>query len=95
MAVLQVELVAADRTVWRGEASMVLARTTDGELGVLPGHTPLLGVLVEGEVRISPSTGEVLSADVGGGFLSVDHDRVVVVAESVTVAERAAVRPGV
>ena len=31
---------------------MVLARTIDGELGILPGHTPLLGVLVEGEVRI-------------------------------------------
>ncbi len=52
MSHLQVELVAADRKVWEGEANMVVARTVDGELGILPGHTPLLGVLVEGEVRI-------------------------------------------
>ena len=52
MSHLQVELVAADRKVWEGEADMVVARTVDGELGILPGHTPLLGVLVEGEVRI-------------------------------------------
>ena len=52
MSSLQVELVAADRKVWEGEARMVSARTVDGELGILPGHTPLLGVLVEGDVRI-------------------------------------------
>ena len=94
MAALQVELVAADRKVWTGEASQLLARTTDGELGILPGHTPILGVLVEGEVRITPSDGQVVSADIGGGFLSVDHDRVVVVAESVTIGERSTSRPG-
>ena len=44
---LTVELVAADRTVWSGEATMVIARTTEGELGVLPGHAPLLGQLAD------------------------------------------------
>ena len=58
MSSLQVELVAADRQVWAGEASQVIARTVDGELGILPGHTPLLGVLVEGDVRISPTSGQ-------------------------------------
>ena len=47
---LKVELVAADRTVWSGEATMVIARTTEGELGVLPGHAPLLGELAGGGV---------------------------------------------
>ncbi|HZI98499.1 MAG TPA: F0F1 ATP synthase subunit epsilon [Actinomycetales bacterium] len=94
MAALQVELVAADRKVWTGEARQLLARTTDGELGILPGHAPILGVLVEGEVRITPTDGSVVSADIGGGFLSVDHDRVVVVAESVDIGERPASRPG-
>lgn len=94
MAALQVELVAADRKVWTGEATMLLARTTDGELGVLPGHAPILGVLVEGEVRIMPTDGQVVSAEIGGGFLSVDHDRVVVVAESVKIGERSTSRPG-
>ena len=43
MATLQVELVAVERKIWSGEATMVIARTTEGELGVLPGHAPLLG----------------------------------------------------
>ena len=45
---LQVELVSVDRRLWSGEASMVIARTIEGEIGVLPGHEPLLGVLAEG-----------------------------------------------
>jgi F-type H+-transporting ATPase subunit epsilon len=81
---LQVELVAADRRVWEGDASMVIARTLDGELGVLPGHTPLIGVLVEGTVRIKSDGGDV-SVDVDGGFISVDHDRVTLVTESADV----------
>ncbi|MFZ5869478.1 MAG: F0F1 ATP synthase subunit epsilon [Actinomycetota bacterium] len=89
MAELHVELVAADRTVWSGEASLVVARTTEGELGVLPGHTPILGALVQGEVRISPTSGSPVTATIDGGFLSVEHDRVVIVAESVTMGDEA------
>ncbi len=81
---LTVELVAADHKVWSGEASRVVARTTDGEIGILPGHAPLLGVLVEGEVRIAGEAEQVI-AQVDGGFLSVDHDRVTIVAESARV----------
>ncbi len=81
---LTVELVAADRKVWSGEATRVIARTTDGEIGILPGHAPLLGVLVEGSVRIAGEGGEV-RAEVDGGFLSVDHDRVTIVAENARV----------
>ena len=84
MAVLQVELVAADRRVWDGEASMVIARTLEGELGVLPGHTPLLGVLGQGQVRITTDSG-VITVDVDGGFMSVDHDRVTLVTETADV----------
>ncbi|MBQ1065816.1 F0F1 ATP synthase subunit epsilon, partial [Micromonospora sp. D75] len=50
---LHVELVAVEEKVWTGEAEMVVARTTEGELGVLPGHAPLLGQLAEpSQVRI-------------------------------------------
>ncbi|MEN9910480.1 MAG: hypothetical protein RLZZ441_48, partial [Actinomycetota bacterium] len=52
MATLTVRVVAADREVWAGEASMLVARTVEGELGVLPGHEPFLGILAEGDVRI-------------------------------------------
>ena len=82
VSTLQVELVAADRKVWEGEAEMVSARTIDGELGILPGHTPLLGVLVEGEVRIKSGEGSQ-TASIDGGFLSVDRDKVIIVAEAV------------
>ena len=50
---LQVVLVAADRTVWSGEASMVIARTVDGDVGVLRGHAPLLSLLTDAAVEIS------------------------------------------
>lgn len=78
---LQVELVAADRKVWEGEASAVSARSLEGDLGILPGHTPILCVLAEGEVRINAAGWKTVVID--GGFLSVDHDRVTIVAESV------------
>jgi F-type H+-transporting ATPase subunit epsilon len=79
---LQVELVAADRRVWAGEATMVRARSVEGELGILPGHTPLLGVLVTGDVTIHGDGGEH-TATINSGFLSVEHDRVTIVADSV------------
>ena len=82
MSPLQVELVAADRRVWTGEARMVRARSVDGELGILPGHTPLLGVLVSGDVVIHGDGGDQ-TATIDSGFLSVEHDRVTIVAESV------------
>ena len=83
MSQLHVELVAADRKVWEGDAKQVTARTIDGELGILQGHTPLLGVLVSGDVRIETMSGQVHAATIDSGFLSVDHDRVTIVAEAV------------
>nr|WP_206070389.1 F0F1 ATP synthase subunit epsilon [Knoellia sp. DB2414S] len=83
---MQVELVAADRKVWEGEADMVQARTIEGELGILPGHTPLLGVLVEGDVRISTG-GSTNVATIDNGFLSVDRDKVIIVAEAVDASQ--------
>ncbi|WP_435203206.1 F0F1 ATP synthase subunit epsilon [Janibacter sp. GS2] len=82
MSSLKVELVAADRKVWSGEASMVRARSSEGEIGILPGHTPLLGVLIEGDVVIHATDGDQ-TATIDGGFLSVDHDNVTIVAETV------------
>lgn len=81
MAHLDVDLVAADRTVWSGEASMVSAPAADGEVGILPGHTPLLAVLRRGEVRITPVSGQVVHAAIDAGFISVDADRVTVVTD--------------
>lgn len=80
---LQVDLVSVEEKVWSGEADMVVARTTEGELGVLPGHEPLLGQLAEpSQVRIKRSGAEELRYDVSGGFLSVTGEGVTVLAES-------------
>ena len=84
---LNVELVAADRTVWSGEASMVIARTSDGEIGVLSGHAPVLGVLVEGAVQVRQPDDQVLVAAVHGGFLSIADNAVAILAEQVELAE--------
>jgi len=83
---MNVELVAPDRIVWEGEADMVIARTTDGELGIMANHIPLLGVLVENPVRIRRDGADVKTVAVKGGFLSVTKEKVSILAESVTDA---------
>ena len=78
---LRLELVSADRVVWSGEATMVLARTTDGEIGVLANHTPVLSVLLPSAVEITVPDGERQFAVIDGGFISVANNRVSVLAE--------------
>ncbi len=65
---------------------MVVARTVEGEMGVLSGHAPVLAVLVDGEVRITPTEGSPVVARVDGGFLSVEHDRVTLVSDRAAIA---------
>jgi len=83
---LQVEIVAPDRIVWSGEARQLFARTVDGEIGILPQHEPLLAVLGDGDVHIDPVGGERETITVNGGFISVDNDKVTLVAERVDAA---------
>ena len=87
---LHVEVVAVEEKIWSGEAEMVVARTTEGEIGVLPGHSPLLGLLKEpSQVRVKVGGGEQLTYAVTGGFLSIDANGVTVLAESATPATEA------
>ncbi|WP_188944876.1 F0F1 ATP synthase subunit epsilon [Nakamurella endophytica] len=82
MAEMQVDLVAVERQIWSGTAQMVVARTVDGDIGVLPGHAPLLAQLREGfAARIVSPDGSVMSVAVHGGFLSVTRDGVSILAE--------------
>ena len=78
---LSIDIVAADRMVWSGEASIVLTRTTDGDIGVMANHTPLLSVLVPGtvEVRIPGGGYHVFAVD--RGFISVAQNHVSILAE--------------
>ena len=82
-----VEVVAVEAKVWTGQAEMLVARTTEGELAVLAGHAPLLGQLAEpSRVRIKVPEGEEVAFDVAGGFLSVTDDGVTVLADSAAPA---------
>jgi F-type H+-transporting ATPase subunit epsilon len=92
MATMHVELVSIEAQVWSGEATAVYGRTTEGELGILPGHMPLLGALEPGyPVRIEQESGEDLHVAVSGGFLFVhggkDESSVSVLAEEADLAE--------
>ncbi len=93
MAQLDVDVVAADRTIWSGEARMVSAPSVEGDVGILPGHTPMLAVLRPGTVRITPVSGEVIRAGVEAGFLSVDADRVTVVTDTAAPGATAGTGP--
>jgi F-type H+-transporting ATPase subunit epsilon len=85
---MYVELVAVERQLWAGQALQVSARTTDGDIGILPGHAPIIGVLADGGVvRIKRAEGDELVAAVHGGFISVSADVVRVLAESAELSE--------
>ncbi|WJY67847.1 F0F1 ATP synthase subunit epsilon [Corynebacterium auris] len=88
MADITVQLVSVDRMLWSGEASILTAQTTEGEIGILPGHEPFLGQLKEnGVVTIRPVEGERIVAAVQGGFLSVQANKVTVLADYAIFAD--------
>jgi F-type H+-transporting ATPase subunit epsilon len=80
---LQVELVEPEGEVWAGEAEMVVARTSDGEIGLLTNHAPIIGILYEGslvQIRPAGSGGDDIFAAVSGGFVSMADNRVSILA---------------
>jgi F-type H+-transporting ATPase subunit epsilon len=80
-------LVIPDRELWSGEARIVIAKTTEGDIGVLTGHAPVFGVLAEASVvEILTEDAEVRAA-ISGGFLSVADDRVSVLAAQAQLGE--------
>jgi F-type H+-transporting ATPase subunit epsilon len=84
---LSVDIVAADRMVWEGEATIVLTRTAAGDIGVLANHAPILSVLVPGTVEIrTPDGGHHVFA-VDTGFISVAMNHVSILAEYAEPAE--------
>nr|WP_174257887.1 F0F1 ATP synthase subunit epsilon [Phytoactinopolyspora alkaliphila] len=84
---LNVEVVAADHQVWSGTANIVVAKTTEGEIGIMAGHEPVLGLLVTGPVTVRTDDGGAVVAAVDRGFLSVSENHVAVLAESAQLAE--------
>jgi len=88
VAEISVELVAVERRLWSGKATFVVAQTTEGEIGILPGHEPVLDQLTEGGVvKVNTVDGDTFVAAVYGGFLSVTADKVSILAESAELPE--------
>lgn len=85
MAVLSVSIVSAEQEVWTGEAVQLITRTVEGEIGILPGHEPMLAILGQGEVRITLEDGSVVKATADDGFLSVANNVVTVVARNASL----------
>ena len=83
---LRVSVVAADHEVWSGDASMVVARTVEGQIGILPGHSPILAILATGDVRVTLVGGETIEAHAEDGFLSFENNTVTIVARRAELA---------
>lgn len=86
MSNVQVDIVTPEHIVYEGEVKMVIARGVEGELGVMPGHTPLVTPLKIGVLRLLKDGGEQLIA-ISGGFLEVRPDKVTVLAETAELPE--------
>ena len=86
-SILDVAVVSAERLLWQGPAKSIVAKTPEGEIGILPGHEPVLALLVESPLRIEQADGNKMLVAVHGGFFSVDSDKVNVIAEIAELAE--------
>lgn len=86
MARLKLDIVTAERSVFSEEVDMVIAPGSEGQLGILPHHAALLTTLQPGELRIKQGGGEIALA-ISGGFLEVQSNHVVVLADTAERAE--------
>jgi F-type H+-transporting ATPase subunit epsilon len=83
---MNVSLVSADRELWSGEATVVNARTLDGELGVMANHTPIMSVLAAGQVDVRTVNDGHWVAAVDGGFISVANNQVRLLCEHAEIS---------
>jgi F-type H+-transporting ATPase subunit epsilon len=77
---LNVSLVSAEAEIWTGEATLVVAKTVEGEIGIMSGHEPVLAILAEGQVRITQMDGTKVLANAQDGFLSMEGTELTIVA---------------
>ena len=83
---LQVELVSPERILWSGEADVVVARTSEGDIAFLTGHSPFIGALGIGAVSIHATDGTEERAAVHGGFVEVSEYRVTIFSDVAELA---------
>ena len=83
---MDVAIVDPEKELWSGDANFVVARSEDGEIGILPGHAPFLGVLRHSKLKVEAADGAVIVFAVHSGFIEVKDNRVSVLARSAEVA---------
>jgi F-type H+-transporting ATPase subunit epsilon len=83
MAVMYVQIITPDREVYSDEVDLLVAPGTEGQLGILPNHSPLMTSLQPGIVKIRKN-GEELEWVVTGGFLEVLANQVMILAEDIS-----------
>ncbi|GAF74022.1 unnamed protein product [marine sediment metagenome] len=81
MSSIRLEVVTAERAVYSDDVDIVIAPGVEGQLGILPHHTPLMTMLQPGELRVRKG-GEEFSLVLSGGFLEVRPDRVIILADA-------------
>lgn len=83
----QVDVVSPEATVWSGMATIVIARTPEGELGIMADHEPLMGTLSTGAVEIESESGQRTTIGVYGGFIQVLNNQVTLITDRAQIAE--------
>jgi F-type H+-transporting ATPase subunit epsilon len=81
-----VDVVSPEATVWSGEATIVIARTPEGEFGVMADHEPMMGALATGPVEIEAANGERTTIGVHGGFIQVLENQVTLITDRAEIA---------
>ncbi len=81
----QVDVVSPEETVWSGQAVIVVARTPEGELGIMADHEPMMGALATGPVEIESATGQRTTIGVYGGFIQVLDNQVTLITDRAQV----------
>lgn len=81
MAALNVRVVSPDKIVFEGEAASIVAPAWDGQVGILPGHAPMLALIGSGVLSVDRPGGGSDSFHVAGGVLKVERDTVTLLTE--------------
>ncbi|HEY7564271.1 MAG TPA: F0F1 ATP synthase subunit epsilon [Acidimicrobiia bacterium] len=81
-----VDVVSPEGTIWSGEATFVIARTPEGEIGILADHEPLLAALVTSAVQVDGADGSQTTIGVHGGFLQVLANQVTLLTDRAQIA---------
>lgn len=86
-ASFRVDVVSPEATLWSGEATFIVARTPDGEIGIMAGHEPTMGALVTSAVHVEGTDGKKTTIAVHGGFIQVLNNQVTLLTDRAQIVE--------